>query len=52
MNISESRVPQDGRILSSTRAQDLRVSSAPTMHGETFVAACSTSRTWSAQAWA
>jgi type IV pilus assembly protein PilB len=40
MNISESRVPQDGRILyeHDGRKIDLRVSSFPTVHGETFVA--------------
>jgi len=40
MNISESRVPQDGRILfeQEGRKIDLRVSSFPTVHGETFVA--------------
>ena len=36
MNISESRVPQDGRIFfdSGKRPVDLRVSTFPTMHGE------------------
>jgi type IV pilus assembly protein PilB len=39
MNISESRVPQDGRILfkHEGRSLDLRVSSFPTVHGESFV---------------
>jgi len=39
MNISESRVPQDGRILfeHEGRKIDLRVSSFPTVHGECFV---------------
>ena len=39
MNISESRVPQDGRILfqHEGRKLDLRVSSFPTVHGESFV---------------
>ena len=40
MNISETRVPQDGRILFAHEGRkiDLRVSSFPTVHGETFVA--------------
>ncbi len=39
MNISEKRVPQDGRILhdSSGQAIDMRVSSMPTNHGEKIV---------------
>jgi type IV pilus assembly protein PilB len=39
MDISESRVPQDGRILFDTgrRKVDLRVSSFPTVHGEGIV---------------
>ena len=39
MNISESRVPQDGRIVFDTgrKKVDLRVSSFPTVHGETIV---------------
>jgi type IV pilus assembly protein PilB len=39
MNISESRVPQDGRILldTGTRTVDLRVSTFPTSHGEGIV---------------
>ncbi len=39
MNISESRVPQDGRILFDTgrKQVDLRVSSFPTVNGETIV---------------
>ncbi|MCP4292668.1 MAG: Flp pilus assembly complex ATPase component [bacterium] len=40
MNISESRIPQDGRILFDTgkRKIDLRVSSFPTVNGEGIVA--------------
>jgi type IV pilus assembly protein PilB len=39
MNISETRVPQDGRILfeTGTRTVDLRVSTFPTVHGEGIV---------------
>ncbi len=39
MNISESRVPQDGRILFDTgrKSVDLRVSTFPTVHGESIV---------------
>ncbi len=39
LNISETRVPQDGRILFDTgrRAVDLRVSTFPTVHGEGIV---------------
>ena len=39
MNISESRVPQDGRILFDTgrKKVDMRVSTFPTVHGETIV---------------
>ncbi len=39
MNISESRVPQDGRIMFKIekRQIDLRVSTFPTVHGETVV---------------
>jgi type IV pilus assembly protein PilB len=39
MNISETRVPQDGRILfrSGQRTVDLRVSTFPTVHGEGIV---------------
>ena len=39
MDISESRVPQDGRILFDTgrRKVDLRVSTFPTVHGEGIV---------------
>jgi type II secretory ATPase GspE/PulE/Tfp pilus assembly ATPase PilB-like protein len=39
MNISETRVPQDGRILYDVgkRKVDLRVSTFPTVHGETVV---------------
>jgi type IV pilus assembly protein PilB len=39
LNISETRVPQDGRILyhSGTRTVDLRVSTFPTVHGEGIV---------------
>jgi type IV pilus assembly protein PilB len=39
LNISEARVPQDGRILfdTGTRAVDLRVSTFPTSHGEGIV---------------
>ncbi len=39
MNISESRVPQDGRILftAGKRNVDLRVSTFPTVHGEGIV---------------
>ncbi len=39
MNISETRVPQDGRILYDLgkRSIDLRVSTFPTVHGETVV---------------
>ena len=40
MDISEQRVPQDGRMklaLSKTRAIDFRVSSLPTLHGEKIV---------------
>ncbi len=39
MNISETRLPQDGRILYETgkRKIDLRVSTFPTVHGETIV---------------
>jgi len=39
LNISESRVPQDGRIIfkSGQRTIDLRVSTFPTVHGEGIV---------------
>jgi len=39
LNISETRVPQDGRIYfeSGSRAVDLRVSTFPTVHGEGIV---------------
>ena len=40
MDISERRVPQDGRIrmkLSQQRAIDFRVNTLPTMHGEKIV---------------
>jgi len=39
MNISESRVPQDGRIVfqSGRKKVDLRVSTLPTVHGEGIV---------------
>ncbi|MFZ5582056.1 MAG: type IV-A pilus assembly ATPase PilB [Pseudomonadota bacterium] len=40
MDISEKRVPQDGRmklVLSKTRAIDFRVSTLPTLHGEKIV---------------
>jgi type IV pilus assembly protein PilB len=40
MDISEKRVPQDGRMklaLSKTRAIDFRVSTLPTLHGEKIV---------------
>ncbi len=39
MNISETRLPQDGRILYDVgkRKVDLRVSTFPTVHGETVV---------------
>jgi len=39
MNISESRVPQDGRMVfeAGRKHVDLRVSSFPTVHGETIV---------------
>lgn len=39
MNISERRLPQDGRIRTSIRGQetDFRVSSVPSIHGETIV---------------
>jgi len=39
MNISERRLPQDGRIRTSVRGQeiDFRVSSVPSIHGETIV---------------
>ncbi len=39
LNISENRVPQDGRILfdAGGRAVDLRVSTFPTVHGEGIV---------------
>ena len=39
LNISESRVPQDGRILfdSGRKKVDMRVSTFPTVHGETVV---------------
>ena len=39
MNISETRLPQDGRILfdMGKRKVDLRVSTFPTVHGETIV---------------
>ncbi len=39
MNISESRVPQDGRIMFDTgrKQVDLRVSTFPTVHGESIV---------------
>ena len=39
MDISESRLPQDGRIRITTgqRAYDLRVSTMPTVHGENVV---------------
>lgn len=39
LNISETRVPQDGRILFDTgrRTVDLRVSTFPTVHGEGIV---------------
>lgn len=39
LNISETRVPQDGRILYDTgsRTVDLRVSTFPTVHGEGIV---------------
>jgi len=39
LNISETRVPQDGRILfdAGTRTIDLRVSTFPTVHGEGIV---------------
>jgi type IV pilus assembly protein PilB len=40
LDISEKRVPQDGRmklVLSKTRAIDFRVSTLPTLHGEKIV---------------
>ena len=39
LDVAESRVPQDGRILLSTnnRQIDLRVSTLPTIHGESIV---------------
>jgi len=40
LDISEKRVPQDGRmklVLSKTKAIDFRVSSLPTLHGEKIV---------------
>ena len=39
MNISESRVPQDGRIFfdAGRKKVDMRVSTFPTVHGETIV---------------
>jgi len=40
LDISEKRVPQDGRmklVLSKTRAIDFRVSTLPTLHGEKLV---------------
>jgi type II secretory ATPase GspE/PulE/Tfp pilus assembly ATPase PilB-like protein len=40
MNISETRVPQDGRILfdaGKRKKVDMRVSTFPTVHGETIV---------------
>jgi len=40
MSIAEKRVPQDGRIqvkLGDTKSLDLRVSSIPTVHGESIV---------------
>jgi type II secretory ATPase GspE/PulE/Tfp pilus assembly ATPase PilB-like protein len=39
MNISESRVPQDGRIVfdAGRKKVDMRVSTFPTVHGETIV---------------
>lgn len=39
MDISERRLPQDGRIRQKTggKAIDIRVASAPTVHGETLV---------------
>ena len=40
LDISEKRVPQDGRLklkLSNTRAIDFRVSTLPTLHGEKIV---------------
>jgi len=39
MNISERRLPQDGRIRTSIRGKDIdfRVSSVPSIHGETIV---------------
>jgi len=39
MNISENRVPQDGRIFfdSGRKKVDMRVSTFPTVHGETIV---------------
>ena len=40
MDISERRVPQDGRIkmkLSKTRAIDFRVNTLPTLYGEKIV---------------
>jgi general secretion pathway protein E len=39
MDISERRLPQDGRIRQKTagRSIDMRVASAPTIHGETLV---------------
>ncbi|MDP3722098.1 MAG: GspE/PulE family protein [Candidatus Omnitrophota bacterium] len=39
LDVSESRLPQDGRILLATndRQIDLRVSTLPTMHGESIV---------------
>jgi len=39
LDVAESRLPQDGRILltSDTRQVDLRVSTLPTIHGESIV---------------
>ena len=44
MNIAERRLPQDGRIRVTPRGRrvDIRVSTIPTVHGESIVMRCST----------
>jgi type II secretory ATPase GspE/PulE/Tfp pilus assembly ATPase PilB-like protein len=49
LNIAERRLPQDGRIMLRVQGKelDLRVSTVPTAHGESWSCVSSTAKPWS-----